>query len=126
MPLPGSRRRLAISALGLAALVPRRLRAQSQPKPDPELEKTSTGCSRFHGGHGARNLDTVLATVDALPLVVEKGAGRIPVLVDGGVRRGTDVVKALALGAAAVEIGWALFVGTGPADLASIDRSVLW
>jgi len=102
--------------------------------------------------HGARNLDTVPATLDALPLVVEKVAGRIPVLVDGGIRRGTDVVKALALGAAAVEIGrpylWGLGIAgaagvtrvveilrkelelamqlTGRPTIASIDRSVLW
>ena len=55
--------------------------------------------------HGARNLDTVPATIDALPEVAERVAGRIPILLDGGVRRGTDVVKALALGASAVLIG---------------------
>lgn len=102
--------------------------------------------------HGARNLDTVPATIDALPLVAEKVAGRIPVLVDGGVRRGTDVVKALALGASAVQIGrpylWGLGVAgaegvtrvvqilrkefelamalTGRPTIASIDRAVLW
>jgi 4-hydroxymandelate oxidase len=102
--------------------------------------------------HGARNLDTVPATIDALPPVVEKVAGRFPVLVDGGIRRGTDVVKALALGATAVQIGrpylWGLGIGgaagvtrvveilrkelemamalLGRPNLASIDRSVLW
>jgi 4-hydroxymandelate oxidase len=55
--------------------------------------------------HGGRNLDTASATLDVLPAIAEKVAGRIPVLVDGGVRRGTDVVKALASGAAAVLIG---------------------
>ncbi len=55
--------------------------------------------------HGARNLDTVPATIDALPLVVERVAGRVPVIVDGGIRRGTDVLKAFARGAAAVQIG---------------------
>ena len=55
--------------------------------------------------HGGRNLDTVPATIDALPAVAARVAGRIPVLVDGGIRRGTDVMKAIALGASAVLIG---------------------
>jgi 4-hydroxymandelate oxidase len=102
--------------------------------------------------HGARNLDTVPATIQALPRVVERVAGRIPVLVDGGIRRGTDVLKALALGANAVLIGrpylYGLAVGgaegvtrvveilrselemamalTGRPTIARIDRSVLW
>ena len=49
--------------------------------------------------HGGRQLDGVAATIDALPEVVEAVDGRIEVLVDGGIRRGSDVVKALALGA---------------------------
>jgi isopentenyl diphosphate isomerase/L-lactate dehydrogenase-like FMN-dependent dehydrogenase len=55
--------------------------------------------------HGGRQLDGVPATLDALPVVAEAAAGRLDVLVDGGVRRGTDVVKALALGARAVMAG---------------------
>jgi isopentenyl diphosphate isomerase/L-lactate dehydrogenase-like FMN-dependent dehydrogenase len=55
--------------------------------------------------HGGRQLDTVLASADALPAVVEAIGDRIDVLVDGGIRRGTDVLKALALGARAVLIG---------------------
>ncbi len=65
--------------------------------------------------HGGRQLDTVPATIDLLPAVVDAVDGRIPVLMDGGIRRGTDVVKALALGANAVAIGrpvlWGLAVG---------------
>jgi 4-hydroxymandelate oxidase len=55
--------------------------------------------------HGGRQLDTVPATVELLPEMVDAVGGRIPVLLDGGVRRGTDVAKAVALGAAAVGIG---------------------
>jgi (S)-2-hydroxy-acid oxidase len=55
--------------------------------------------------HGGRQLDGVPATVDALPEVVEAVDGRLPVLLDGGIRRGADVVKALALGAQAALAG---------------------
>ena len=55
--------------------------------------------------HGGRNEETLRATIACLPEVVAAVSGRVPVLVDGGVRRGTDVFKALALGATAVGIG---------------------
>ncbi|WP_424814493.1 alpha-hydroxy acid oxidase [Roseococcus sp. YIM B11640] len=55
--------------------------------------------------HGGRALDTAPAAIEALPLIAEAVAGRVPLLMDGGIRRGTDVVKALALGARAVLIG---------------------
>jgi isopentenyl diphosphate isomerase/L-lactate dehydrogenase-like FMN-dependent dehydrogenase len=64
--------------------------------------------------HGGRQLDGVPATIDVLPEVVEAVGGRIEILLDGGVRRGTDVLKALALGARAVLVGrpplWGLAV----------------
>ena len=55
--------------------------------------------------HGARQLDQVGSTIEALPECVQAAGGKIPVLVDGGFRRGTDVFKALALGATAVGVG---------------------
>jgi isopentenyl diphosphate isomerase/L-lactate dehydrogenase-like FMN-dependent dehydrogenase len=65
--------------------------------------------------HGGRQLDGVPATIEALPEVVEAVAGRVPVLLDGGIRRGTDAVKGLALGAEAVLAGrpfvWGLAAG---------------
>lgn len=65
--------------------------------------------------HGGRQLDTTPATLDQLPRIAEVVEGRVPLLLDGGVRRGTDVVKALALGADAVAVGrpvvWGLAAG---------------
>lgn len=65
--------------------------------------------------HGGRNLDSGLSTVRALPHVADAVDGAVPVLLDGGVRRGTDVLKAVALGADAVLVGrpilWGLTVG---------------
>jgi 4-hydroxymandelate oxidase len=65
--------------------------------------------------HGGRQLDTAPATARALPAVVEEVGAELDVLVDGGIRRGTDVLKALALGARAVMVGrpviWGLAVG---------------
>lgn len=65
--------------------------------------------------HGARQLDTALATADALRDIAEATAGGAEIYVDGGVRRGTDVVKALAMGARAVLVGrpilWGLATG---------------
>jgi isopentenyl diphosphate isomerase/L-lactate dehydrogenase-like FMN-dependent dehydrogenase len=61
--------------------------------------------------HGGRQLDGVAATIDALPEVVEAVDGRVEVLVDGGIRRGSDVVKALALGARAALTGRAVLWG---------------
>jgi 4-hydroxymandelate oxidase len=55
--------------------------------------------------HGGRQLDTVLSAADALPAIVDAVGDRLDVIVDGGVRRGTDVLKALALGARAVMLG---------------------
>jgi 4-hydroxymandelate oxidase len=55
--------------------------------------------------HGARQLDHVGGTIEALPECVQAASGKIPVLLDGGIRRGTDIFKALALGASAVGIG---------------------
>jgi isopentenyl diphosphate isomerase/L-lactate dehydrogenase-like FMN-dependent dehydrogenase len=64
--------------------------------------------------HGGRQLDTALASIEALPEIVEAVAGRCEVYFDGGIRRGTDILKALALGARAVLVGrpilWGLAV----------------
>src|SRR5439155_19135342 len=81
--------------------------------------------------HGGRQLDTVLPTIRALPDVVGAVAGRAAVLIDGGIRKGVDIIKALALGANAVQIGrpilWGLAVGgeAGVAHVLSLLREEL-
>jgi 4-hydroxymandelate oxidase len=121
--------------------------------PEDAIRAVNTGVAALIvSNHGARNLDTLPSTAEALPRVVEKLNGKLPVLVDGGIRRGTDVLKALAMGAKAVLIGrpylYALaYAGaagvarvleilrtelmmamalTGRTAIHQVDRSVLW
>ena len=72
--------------------------------------------------HGGRNEETLRATLDCLPEIAASVGGRVPVLLDGGVRRGTDVFKALALGATAVGIGRPTLWGLGAFGEAGVDR----
>jgi 4-hydroxymandelate oxidase len=72
--------------------------------------------------HGGRATETGRSTIAALPEVVNAVGNRIPVFVDGGVRRGTDVFKALALGAKAVGIGRPFLWGLGAFGQAGVDR----
>jgi L-lactate dehydrogenase (cytochrome)/(S)-mandelate dehydrogenase len=78
--------------------------------------------------HGGRQLDGALASLDALPAIANRVGDRADVLLDGGIRRGTDVIKALCLGATAVCIGRPYFYGlavNGPAgaqDVVEIFR----
>lgn len=74
--------------------------------PDDAHQATTLGVAGLVvSNHGGRVLDTTLATAHALPLVADAVGGRLPLLVDGGIRRGTDVLKALALGAQGVLLG---------------------
>lgn len=102
--------------------------------------------------HGGRNLDTVPATIEVLPRIAERVDRRVPILLDGGIRRGTDVLKAIALGASAVLVGKPICFGlacggeagvanvlnilrtelelamalTGKATINAINESVIW
>jgi isopentenyl diphosphate isomerase/L-lactate dehydrogenase-like FMN-dependent dehydrogenase len=72
--------------------------------------------------HGGRQLDGAIASINALPDVIGKVGGQIPVLMDGGVRRGSDVVKALSLGATACLIGRPQLWGVATAGQAGVER----
>jgi 4-hydroxymandelate oxidase len=72
--------------------------------------------------HGARNLDTTPAAIEALPGVAAAAGGKLPILFDGGIRRGTDVVKALALGARAVLVGRPCLYALAAAGAAGVER----
>ena len=121
--------------------------------PEDALRGVRTGAAGIIvSNHGGRCLDTLPASITALGPVAQKVGGKVPILMDGGIRRGTDVLKALALGATAVLIGRPYVYGlavngaagvtkvvnilraelqmamalTGRQKIRSIDRSVLW
>ena len=121
--------------------------------PDDANEAVQRGVTAIIvSNHGGRVLDTEPATIEVLPAVVDRVAGRVPVLFDGGIRRGTDVLKGLAFGASAVLIGRPYLYGlavsgpdgvrdvvrilrteleaamalTGRTRIAEIDRTVFW
>jgi isopentenyl diphosphate isomerase/L-lactate dehydrogenase-like FMN-dependent dehydrogenase len=89
---------------------------------DAELACEHGAAGVIVSNHGGRQLDGVSATLDALPEVVEAAGGRAEILVDGGVRRGTDVVKALARGARAVLVGRAVLWGLAVDGEAGVRR----
>ena len=72
--------------------------------------------------HGGRQLDGVISSIDALPAVVEEVGGEVPILIDSGIRRGADVVKALALGADAVLLGRPYAYGLALAGQAGVEK----
>ncbi len=74
--------------------------------------------------HGGRQLDHALSSIEALPEIVSAVGGRAEVYLDSGVRRGTDVVKAVALGARAVMVGRPLVYGLGAAGEAGARRAL--
>lgn len=118
---------------------------------DTKLAIESGAAGIIVSNHGGRQLDTTVATIDALSDVVNAANGEVPVIVDGGIRRGTDILKALAFGAKAVLVGrpmlWGLalegevgvyqvietlkdelrnaLILSGYPDVGSVDRSLL-
>jgi 4-hydroxymandelate oxidase len=74
--------------------------------------------------HGGRSLDTVLASIDALPNIAKRVGKRVPLILDGGIRRGIDVFKALTLGASAVMIGRPYMYGLAAGGALGVARVV--
>jgi 4-hydroxymandelate oxidase len=116
----------------LRSIVPVKLLLKGVLHPEDAAMSIESGCDGLIvSNHGGRSLDTVPATIDALPAISARVEGRIPLLLDGGVRRGIDVFKALASGASAVLIGrpylWGLAAGgaTGVSRVIEILRTEL-
>ena len=91
---------------------PRKLVVKGVARPDDAERIAAIGCDGLIvSNHGGRQLDGAIATLDALPGIARAVGGRISVLIDGGIRRGVDVVKAIALGAEGVLVGRATLFG---------------
>jgi (S)-mandelate dehydrogenase len=96
----------------LRELWPRKLLLKGVERPDDAERAASIGCDGVVvSNHGGRQLDGAVATLDALPAVARAAGERLTVLLDGGVRRGVDILKARALGAKGVLTGRATLFG---------------
>jgi len=74
--------------------------------------------------HGGRQVDGAVAALDALPKIVEEVDGKVPILMDSGIRGGADILKALALGASSVLIGRPFVYGLAVAGEAGVERVI--
>ena len=93
--------------------------------PEDAEEAVKSGVSGIVvSNHGGRSLDSVPATAEVFPAISERVAGRVPLLVDGGIRRGTDILKALAWGASAILIGRPYVYALASAGSAGVARVV--
>jgi isopentenyl diphosphate isomerase/L-lactate dehydrogenase-like FMN-dependent dehydrogenase len=94
-------------------------------RPDDALRAIEYGVDGIIvSNHGGRNMDSAVASIDALPEIAEAVGDRATVLLDSGVRRGSDIVKALALGAKAVLTGRATLYGTAVGGQAGAEKAI--
>ncbi|HEX3995881.1 MAG TPA: alpha-hydroxy acid oxidase [Acetobacteraceae bacterium] len=94
-------------------------------RPDDALKAVSAGVDGIVvSNHGGRNMDSAAATIDMLPEIAEAVGDKITVLLDSGVRRGSDIVKAMALGAKCVLTGRATLYGTAVGGEAGASKAI--
>ncbi len=94
-------------------------------RPDDALRCVHAGADAvWISNHGGRQLDTAPATIDTLADIVAAVDGQAEVILDGGIRRGTDIIKALALGATAVAVGRPYLFGLGAGGQAGVERAL--
>jgi 4-hydroxymandelate oxidase len=107
----------------LRSVCPIPLVAKGILRADDAVRAVETGCDGIWvSNHGGRQLDTAIATADALPSIVDAVGGRALVVVDGGIRRGIDALKALALGANLVAVGRPVLWGLAHNGAAGVER----
>jgi isopentenyl diphosphate isomerase/L-lactate dehydrogenase-like FMN-dependent dehydrogenase len=94
-------------------------------RPDDAVRAAEHGCDGIIvSNHGGRNMDSAVASIDALPEIAEAVGDKATVLLDSGVRRGSDIAKALALGAKAVLTGRATLYGTSVGGEAGAAKAI--
>ncbi len=104
---------------------PRKLIVKGVVRPDDARRLVELGVDAIVvSNHGGRQLDSGVATLDALPGVAAAVAGRVPVYIDGGIRRGGDIVKAIALGASAVFLGRTTLYGLAAGGQAGVAKAL--
>ncbi|WP_087045870.1 alpha-hydroxy acid oxidase [Caballeronia ptereochthonis] len=104
---------------------PGRLIVKGLLHPDDAAQAVSLGADGIVlSNHGGRQLDGAVSAMDVLPEVVDVAKGRLAIMLDGGFRRGTDIVKAIALGADAVLLGRATTWGLAAGGRAGVDRAI--
>jgi len=109
----------------LRNIIPKPLLLKGVLHPEDAAIAYNAGCDGIMlSNHGGRSVDTVISTIEALPRMVERLQDRIPVILDGGIRRGVDVFKALALGAKAVMIGRPYLYGLAVGGSDGVSRVV--
>ncbi|MCY1300245.1 putative L-lactate dehydrogenase [compost metagenome] len=94
-------------------------------RPDDARQALAVGADAIIvSNHGGRQLDGAISPIRALPAIVEQVAGAVPVMLDGGIRRGTDVLKALALGAAFVFVGRPFIYAAAVGGEAGVGKAI--